>query len=135
MTEEQTEDSHDQDELVTGKNAQGFPEEGCPYCGSDKLYRNGFRENDGFQEWICRECDEKFLYRFLADLFVAPDGTKIEDGGESPRPHRNDTAMTDDTTNFECKDCDKTVEKEDAQAYGNENDYLYRCPNCASELA
>jgi transposase-like protein len=66
------------DEYTTGKNAHGFPEEGCPYCGSEKLRRQP-KTVESFREWFCVECESRFHYNSRSDIYTNPDGTKIEE--------------------------------------------------------
>ena len=43
----------------------------CPKCGSDRLYRDGFRyllAQDPIQRWLCRKCDFRFSEKGIKQL-------------------------------------------------------------------
>lgn len=61
-----------------GKNTQGFPKDGCPFCGGNRLYGPQISRSPYYDRWLCLDCDKKFEYNTLDDIYVNPDGTKIE---------------------------------------------------------
>lgn len=70
---------------AAGKNTRGFPEEGCPYCSSERLYGPQHTRARFQQKWTCVQCEKSFHYNSLDKIYTNVDGTRIEEEVESGR--------------------------------------------------